>query len=324
LIEIFRRYPSDFGPSDYSLPESQWKELEHQKVWVDEWGCRWEERYDGIQGQPKGFPLEDWGRLEAYALPYVKPASGERFEEARARVEERKKEYFVIGGGDCFFERLQRLRGYSSLLFDLVEGRPEISVLADRLLEHNLAVIDRSLRLGVDAIGFSDDWGTQRQLMISPALWREFFKPRYKKMFDLVHSAGALVSFHSDGMILEIVPDFIEIGVDILNPQFSCMDLRALAALTKGRICVRTDIDRQFILPFGTPEEVRAYVREVAETLGDPCGGLIWQGEIGPDVPLANVEAMFAAFVEFGDYSRQREPAGNGAPATYHDTQRAT
>jgi uroporphyrinogen-III decarboxylase len=163
-------------------------------------------------------------------------------------------------------------------------------------------VIERSLRLGVDGIGFGDDWGTQTQLMISPRLWREFFKPRYKKMFDLIHSAGAHVYFHSDGMTLEIVPDLIEIGVDVLNPQFSCLDLKALAQISGGKVCIATDLDRQFVLPFGTPEEVREHVREVVKTLWHPHGGIIGRGEIGPDVPLENAEAMFQAFREFGVY----------------------
>jgi len=302
LQDLFRRYPSDFGSSDHSLPQAQWHGAQHEKEYTDEWGIRWKERYDGIQGQPKGHPLEDWSALEHYVMPSTPPLSGEQVEERKAKVALNKQTFYQIGEVGCFFERLQWLRGYESLLIDLAEGRPEIALFADRLLKYNLAVVEYNLLVGVDALSFSDDWGTQERLMIRPALWREFFKPRYKKMFDLVHAAGKHVYFHSDGMILEIVPDLIEIGVNILNPQFSCMDLKALAALTRGKVCISTDLDRQYVLPFGTPEQVREYVRQVVETLWHPRGGLIARGEIGPDVPLENAEAMFQAFAEFGVY----------------------
>ncbi len=101
-------------------------------------------------------------------------------------------------------------------------------------------------------------------------------------------------------MIMEIVPDLVEIGLNVINPQFSCMDLKELGKITNHKLCISTDVDRQQVLPFGTPEEVREYVRNVFELLARPEGGLIWRGEVGPDVPLENVEAMLKAFYEFG------------------------
>lgn len=99
--------------------------------------------------------------------------------------------------------------------------------------------------------------------MINPATWRRLFKPYYKKLFDEVHRMGLHVHFHTDGHILDIIPDLIEIGVDVLNPQFSTMDIGKLSSVIRRRVCIRSDIDRQYILTRASPEEVREYVRKI-------------------------------------------------------------
>jgi len=176
-------------------------------------------------------------------------------------------------------------------------------MFADRLLEYCLKSLSFVLEAKPDAVTFSDDWGAQDRLMVNPSFWREFFKPRYKEMFKIVHDHGAYVYFHSDGYILDIIPDLAEIGVDILNPQFSCFRLEELAETVHDKICIASDIDRQYILPKGSPEEVEAYVKNVIELFShDGRGGLICRGEINIDVPLENVEAMYKAFEKYGKY----------------------
>jgi len=113
---------------------------------------------------------------------------------------------------------------------------------------------------------FQDEWGTQRQLIINPKTWRELFKPYYKKLFDTVHNSGRHVHFHTDGNTLDIIPDLIEIGVDVLNPQFSAVNLENLAKIAAGRVCIRSDIDRQYILTRATPEEVDLYVKKIIKS----------------------------------------------------------
>jgi uroporphyrinogen-III decarboxylase len=122
-------------------------------------------------------------------------------------------------------------------------------------------------------------------------------------MFKKVHEANMHEWFHSDGRINEIIPDLIEIGVDVINCQVSIMGHDWVRDNMKGRVAIRTDIDRQWILPFGTKSEVREEVQRTFEACGGPEGGIIACGEIGPDVPLDNIRAMYEAFVEFGNYS---------------------
>ncbi|HSR33624.1 MAG TPA: hypothetical protein VLY63_23910, partial [Anaerolineae bacterium] len=102
----------------------------------------------------------------------------------------------------------------------------------------------------------------------------------------------------SDGQILDIMPDLVELGVDVLNFQASLMDRNEIRAYA-GRLCFRTDIDRQQVLPFVSPEEVKEYINQLFHDLGTADGGIVACGEISEDVPLENVKAMYDAFLEF-------------------------
>ena len=206
---------------------------------------------------------------------------------------------FTMAGAGRLFERMHFLRGYDRLLYDIAEGRPEVEKLRDLVLKHDLAVAEVLAERDLDAISYMDDWGTQTALMIRPSLWRELFKPAYKSLADVAHKAGKAFYFHSDGRIVDILPDLIEIGVDVINPQFSCHTLSELAQQCRGRVCIATDMDRQHLLPHGTPQEVHAYTVEVIESLGLPEGGLIGRAEAGPDTPPENIDAVYSTFVNY-------------------------
>jgi len=296
LRDVFRRYPGDFPgqTGDYGGTENNSHYQRGEQT--DEWGCTWVNLGLGTEGQVKGHPLGDWSALETYRAP--DPYAGE-WPERKERTD--PDQYVGIGaGGGRLFERMHFLRGYGRLLIDIAEERPEVEVLRDLVLEHTLKRLERQLQTyNCDSVGYMDDWGTQDRLMIHPEQWRKLFKPAYKRIADLVHSAGKHFHFHSDGYTMEIIDDFIDIGVDVLNPQFSCMPLEQLAEKCRGRVCIRSDIDRQHVLPFGTPQEVREYVRRVCELFASPAGGLIGHGEVGPDVSPENAQAMLQAFLDF-------------------------
>jgi hypothetical protein len=117
-------------------------------------------------------------------------------------------------------------------------------------------------------------------------------------MFSKVKAAGLDVWFHSDGNILEILPDLIELGVDVLNCQASVMEMDRLRRFA-GSVCFRTDIDRQHVLPYVSPGEVKRYIDQLFQDLGTPEGGIVACGEISEDVPLENIRAMYEAFLAF-------------------------
>ncbi|NLD43239.1 MAG: methyltransferase, partial [Chloroflexi bacterium] len=141
-----------------------------------------------------------------------------------------------------------------------------------------------------------DDWGSKASLLISPAMWVEVFKPLYRDYCDLAHAHGKFVFMHSDGYILPLYEHLIEIGVDAINSQLFTMPLEEIAARYKGRITFWGEMDRQGILPFGTPEDVRAAVRRVQDAFWDGRGGVIGQAEVNVDMPLENIRAFFEAW----------------------------
>jgi len=153
-----------------------------------------------------------------------------------------------------------------------------------------------------DAVAFGDDWGSQTQLLIRPEMWRRFYKPRYKRMFDVARDAGCHVWFHTDGWTLEILEDLVEIGVNILNPQHNIMDNKVVAERVAGKVCIRSDLDRQHIIPFGSPERIVEHVKEVIAAFGVFDGGLILHGEVGPEVPFENIHALYKAYRDWGAY----------------------
>jgi hypothetical protein len=191
------------------------------------------------------------------------------------------------------FERMQFLRGTENLFLDLAYGVREGFILRDMLHNFFLKEMEMWAKTDVDGVSFMDDWGSQNSLLISPKLWREFFKPLYKDYCDILHSHNKFVFFHSDGHIEAIYPDLIEIGIDAINSQLFCMNIEELGRRYKGKITFWGEIDRQYILPFGTVEEVKSAVRRVRKALDTGRGGVIAQCEWGVKDPRENIEAVF-------------------------------
>jgi hypothetical protein len=319
LNDLYEKY---FGHRPYPdneipRPDTQFidEKGEYHRFWTDEWGCVMEERVFGIHPMIVGHPFANWNSLKDYQSPPGADMSPESIETERKRVEGTKK-----GGGLVLqhflrlFERLQWLRGYENLMLDLIQGSPELEKLANIVVDYNLSWIRRSIAVGADAVGFSDDWGTQNALMIKPQRWQEFFKPFYKRMFDPIKEAGMIVHFHSDGYIIDIIPDLKELGVDAINPQANCHDLEELGRLCfDKKICVNADIDRQGILSFGTESEVKEYFHKVAYLIGSHDGGLMFSCECGSDTPLENIEAAMQVILEYrarpiGDVRKKQLP----------------
>ncbi len=158
---------------------------------------------------------------------------------------------------------------------------------------------------GFDSVGLADDWGTQSSLFISPALWREVFKPRYKRQIELAHACGLDVYFHGCGYIYDIIPDLIEIGLDILNPgQPNINNVRRMGEEFSGKIGFACPVSYQTTGISGTAEEIRAEVSEFVDCLGNRGGGLIGiiPGDLpGLGAPQANIDCMVEAFRAYGN-----------------------
>ncbi len=263
--------------------------------YTDEWGCLWEVSEDGVVGEVKGPPLAGWSALDSFRAPH-ELLSGDW---AQADAAKEGTDCFILAGTSVRpFERMQFLRGTENLFMDMAWGDARFLRLRSLVHEFFLEELALWAARDVDGISFMDDWGTQATLLISPAMWREYFKPLYADYVRIIRQAGKFVFFHSDGNIESIIPDLIEIGVNALNSQLFCMDIEGIARRHKGRITFWGEIDRQRILPFGTPAEVHAAVRRVRAAFDDGRGGVIAQCEWGIRDTFENVAAVFDAWVE--------------------------
>ena len=301
LAEILTEFREDFG-WDYmtDLPVEKWSAQYRQGLQVDDFGTVWQVEWAGICGIPVQWPIPDLDRYEEYLWPEdfkAGPPAGRHYSGHMCGYDER---WYARGAWLIYFEQLQQLRGMENLLMDIAsESRPFLRLMDD-MLAFNLRWIDRWLKFEYDGLHFGDDWGMQNRLLIRPGTWRRLFKPRYAEMFSRVKAAGKDVWFHSDGFINDIFGDLIEIGADVINFQVAVVGHEWSAKNVRGRVTVRTDIDRQNVLPFGSPARVKEEVQRTFESCGSSDGGIIACGEVGPDVPLANIRAMYEAFREYG------------------------
>ena len=207
----------------------------------------------------------------------------------------------------------QFMRGFEDWYMDLAADKKLAAALFDATVEHSMALSEEMLKVSgdlIDVVATGEDIGLQNGPIVSPELYRELLKPRHMKWFNLVKKhTSAFVHLHSCGSIYKLLPDIIELGVDIINPvQVSAkdMDSSVLGREYGDRLTFWGGIDTQRVLPRGTTAEVRAEVKRRIRDLA-PGGGYVLTSvhNIQPDVPLENILAMYDAAKEYGTYPIQ-------------------
>jgi len=294
IDRILKKCPEDITILDFQYGRGKKQQGTRYKKGViatDEWGCQWHAAEDGVAGEVKHPPLSHISKVKNLIAPY-EILNGADFENADCLCAQ--TENFTLALTTVRpFERMQFLFGTENLFVELMYGSKDLYQLRKILHDFYMEEIKRWMQTDADGISFMDDWGSQQSLLISPPLWREFFKPLYKDYCDLIHSKGKYAFMHSDGHITEIYPELIEVGVDALNSQLFCMDIEGIGKKYKGKITFWGEIDRQHILPCGSREKVTEAVKRVKEALWMPQGGIIAQCEFGLNDPVENIETVF-------------------------------
>lgn len=270
----------------------------------DEWECLWRTA-DKTMGTVIGSPLIEWDNFNHYSFP--DPPKENRFEESEKQILKCKSKKYTMGGvGFTLFERMHFLRGFDNLLIDLYLNSERVKLLADRVSNFQAKIIENWGKIGTNGIFFTDDWGTNEGLLINPELWRKIFKPFYVKLCNEVHRWGMHVFFHSDGQIHEIISDFIECGVDVLEiAQPHLFDLEQLAQEFGEQICFFGAVDKQTTLISGSKEQIIEEVKKLIRIFGAFNGGFIAMGDMEDyqvlEVPKENIRVMVGAFKQFAD-----------------------
>jgi len=313
LADLFVAYPDDvlllpaydlfvsYQPPGSANPIDPVRVLIEPAEWTDEWGTRWRHADGGVGASTIAHPIGTWSDLDDYlAHRLPDPAAPGRLDGALPALRMHGANRYVFGATHfALFERLHCLRGMENTLEDFYAAPREVERLLDALTEYYLGVIHAWGRLdGVDALFMTDDWGTERALMISPLMWRRFFAARYRRLCDAAHGQGLQVVFHSCGHVSDIIGDLIDAGVDILNPlQPEAMDLTWVAREFGGKIAFLGGLSDQAVAVY-TPQQVRDEVHRTIDLLGTPFGNayvLALSNLLMPEVPFANIVALFEA-----------------------------
>ena len=272
--------------------------------WTDAWGVRWETTRDDMVPFPKGHPLPDVRRVDEFVVPDAHALfdADPSLAQQLAQIPDREEKLVFGQLTYLLFERAWAVTGLENFLTAMYDYPCELRELLRRITDFNLAVFERYAALGVEGVGFSEDLGTQRALMISPAAFRRFLQPEYARLFAYARRQGLLINFHSCGRVQDVVEDLIEVGVDILNPvQARANDLAHVKALAHGRLALEGGIDTQHVLMRGTPAEVEDEVRRVLGILA-PGGGYIIGPDQGMPFPPENIAALWRAAERWGQY----------------------
>lgn len=247
----------------------------------DEWGCLWEsdDATGSDMGQVANVPIEDWDDFDSFEFP--DPKAEGRFDGLEEALDEAKRKglYVQLNSPQCIFERMHFLRGFEDTLMDCIAEPENIERLAEKLADYQIGIIEEAYRLGkgrIHCYDTTDDWGTQQNLMMSPDIFREIFKPQYKRVFDKAHECGMDIRLHTDGKVNDIIEDFIELGVNILNiHQPRLVGIDEVSKIARGRICFEAAVDIQSTLPTGDKALIEQEVKELVEKWATPEGGLI-------------------------------------------------
>ena len=298
LNDLYSTLPGDFEPfrrmtvcspaaEDYDA-EGIYHAYRH-----DDWGTIWEYRIFGITGIPVKFPLEDISTLDCYVLPQPPSISGPEFDKYCEMVAAHQKQYYFQQHAGSLYERLISLRREEDVLCDIALDEPEINLLADRIVEHSAAHVQMAVTAKADGIAFGDDYGMEKGLIMSPALWRSFIKPRLKCLFAPAVKAGLNINFHSCGYIADILEDLKEVGVTSIWPQLPIYDMQWLAQRCRSLgLSVAIHTDRARTMTFGTPQQVKDLVLREYETFRMADGGSWFYVEADNGFPYENIEAL--------------------------------
>ncbi len=272
----------------------------------NEWGMRFKDI--GLYNEFAEFPLahaQTVADIEKFSLP--DPFAKGRFDAAIAAIEKYGRDYAIVADLETsFFESSWYLVGLEKLLVDMMTDEPYVSALFDRIMGINIEIGKQLIDLGADIIWAGDDFGTQKGMLMSPATWRKIFKPRIKTMFQEFKSANpeVKIAWHSCGSIIPIIPDFIEIGLDILNPiqpLAKGMDPEFLKKTYGDSLVFFGGIDIQDLLPHSSVDEIKTEVKRIAAILGKGGGYIAAPAHnIQDDTPVENVIALFDAVKEMG------------------------
>jgi uroporphyrinogen decarboxylase len=246
---------------------------------------------------------------QVHDSPFPDPLAEGRYDDAAYYIDKYEDDYFIVGDMELtMFDMMQQLVGLEKLLVDMAKNEPYVEVLIDNCKDFALAVGKKLVSMGVHGIWAGDDFGAQNGMLISPKMWRKYFKERYRQVYAELKALNpdVIICQHCDGAVAPILGDWIEVGLEVFNPvqpNVPGHEPEDLKTKFGDRMSFWGAIDQQKLLPFGTPEEIEADVKSKIEVLGRGGGYMVAPAHIiQADTSLENVEAFIAAVKKHGVY----------------------
>lgn len=273
--------------------------------WTDMWGTVWYKEHAGVMGFPRGNPLDDPGKLAGYHWPNPDDERMiRRIYDQAGRWTQRDATFLAGSHRDTLWEKAYMLVGMENMMEFMLTEPQYARDIFHHIMDFQLGIARHYLAVGVEAVGCGDDLGTQIAPLMSPDMVREFLVPEYRRLLDLYREHGVLISFHSCGSIEAIVPIFLELGVDILNPiQATANDLDKVRALTQGKMALKGGVSSATIMA-GPPEEIVAETRTRMRQLGGQ-GGYFCGPDQGMPWSPEHIGALEEAVAKYGVYPLQ-------------------
>lgn len=241
---------------------------------VNEWGYRLEKAGDGTMGHPVDAVYRQLPLANEILIPALREE--ERMSAAPVFFEMCGDRYRLASFDLSGFTVYTLLRGFENAMQDFLLEPERFAAIMDRIVDFECDLMRMAARHGFHGIHFADDWGTQNGMLISPALWRQLFKPRYARQFAVAHELGLHTWYHCCGEFLAIMEDLGQIGVDVLNiSQPNVNDIAEVGRQLRGRQCFMMPISYQTVSITGTPADIHAEAQRLFDHLGTPDGGFI-------------------------------------------------
>lgn len=281
--------------------------LSDATYYEDEWGIGWRsvDYGEGKYTEPYKHPLRDLQDPCDFSIPDF--SNEERYREARYLIDHFGDTHAIVGEISCtIFELSWYLRGFDRVLADFHKNKDFLHSYFNKLKQWALTAGSKLVEMGVDIIFMGDDVGSQDNMMINPETFREFLKPIYAELFETFKAINAdvKIAFHTDGNVTQVIEDYLEIGLDILNPiQPQSLNPNEVKKKFGDRLTQWGSLDNQFTIPFGSTEEVR---KEVLSRLRNvaPGGKLILgpSHNVQPNTPVENMITFYETVKEHGRY----------------------
>lgn len=255
-------------------------------------GVKWIKSTDGGDvGNIVDSPLKD-DNFEGYKFPNIEKEFA--IELCKTLENEKRNAFRMFSITMGYFERAWSLRGMENILMDMLLNEAFTQELFENILNHHLQLLDVVLDYNFEGVYIGDDWGQQQGLIMGPNMWRKYIKSGISKIFEKIKSKGKYIILHSCGDLREILPDLIEMGLDVYNTiQPEIYDLNKLKAEYGKHLTFYGAISTQQFLPFASPQEVRKKTEDVLRLMGKDGGYILSPTHaVTPDIPVENILTM--------------------------------